>query len=216
MPSRHLGEVAGIFLQRVIAALGARGVGGAALAQFGDRLLERLRLRVALGQRVGGVGALGQRQRHQHALDGDEGIARLLGDGFGLVEDARRLGRHVDLARALAFDLGLLGKVGLNRAVNGAGIAACRRNEVGGEAFRIVEQDFQKVVGNEPLVTFAQSQHLGTLQETAHALGVLLLIHFSTLSFAPPSSAGERVDPLQRHPGADMGRDPDLARPDRT
>ena len=83
-------------------------------------------LTLALGQRVGGLGALGQRQRHQHALDGDEGIARLLGNGFGLVEDARRLGRHVDLARALAFDLGLLGEIGLDRAMHRARIAARR------------------------------------------------------------------------------------------
>ena len=31
----------------------------------------------------------------------------------------------------------------------------------------------------------------------------------------PRHAAGERADPLQRHPDADMGRDPDLARPDR-
>jgi hypothetical protein len=53
------------------------------------------------------------------------GIARLLGNAFGLVEDPRRLGRHVDLTRALALDLGLLGQRRLDRAVHGAGIAAC-------------------------------------------------------------------------------------------
>src|SRR5262249_28881356 len=31
---------------------------------------------------------------------------------------------------------------------------------------------------------------------------------------APGQSAGERADPLQRHPGTDMGRDADLARPE--
>ncbi len=35
--------------------------------------------------------------------------------GLGLVEQARRLRRHVDLAGALAFDLGLLGEVGFDR-----------------------------------------------------------------------------------------------------
>ena len=41
--ARRLGEVAGVFLQRVVAVLGRRGVGGAALAQLVDGLLERLR-----------------------------------------------------------------------------------------------------------------------------------------------------------------------------
>jgi hypothetical protein len=35
-------------------------------------------------------------------------------------------------------------------------------------------------------MAFAQRQHLGALQETAHALGVFLLIHHSTLSFNAP------------------------------
>ena len=66
------------------------------------------------------------------------------------------------------------------------GIAACRLDQVGRKAFRVVEQDFQEVVGNEALMAFAQRQHLGALQETPHALGVLLLVHLSTLSFRAP------------------------------
>ena len=41
--ARRLGEVARIFLQRVIGVLGRRGIGGAALAQCLDRGIERLR-----------------------------------------------------------------------------------------------------------------------------------------------------------------------------
>ncbi len=60
--ARGLREVARILLQRVVAVLGRRRIGGAALAQLLHRLLERLRLHAALGQRVGRLGALGERQ----------------------------------------------------------------------------------------------------------------------------------------------------------
>ena len=114
---------------------------------------------------------------------------------FGLVEHPRGFGRHVDLARALALDLGLLGQGGLDRAVDRTQIAARRADQVGREALGIVEQDLQNVVGNKPLVAFAQRQHLGALQESPHALGVLLLVHLSTLSFAPPSCGGRKSGP---------------------
>src|SRR5580692_8003810 len=72
------------------------------------------------------------------------------------------------------------------------------------------------MVGHKPLVAFAQRQHLGALQEAPHALGVFLLVHLSTLSFAPPSCGGRKSGPSQEASCADMGRDPNLARPDRT
>src|SRR5580693_2811546 len=72
------------------------------------------------------------------------------------------------------------------------------------------------MVGHKPLVAFAQRQHLGALQEAPHALGVFLLVHLSTLSFAPPSCGGRKSGPSQKASCADMGRDPNLARPDRT
>ncbi len=189
--ARRLGEVARVFLQRIVAALGGGTVGGPALAQRCDRFFERLRLYIALGQCVGGVGALGQHQRHQHALDGDKAVARLVGDGFGLVEQARRLRCHHDLARARAFDLRLLGESGFHGVMNGTRIAARRADQVGREALGIVEQDFQDMVGKKTLVTFAQGQHLGTLQETAHTLGVFLLVHHLTLSFHAPSKCDD-------------------------
>src|SRR5260370_9039245 len=64
-------------------------------------------------------------------------------------------------------------------------------------------------------MAFAQRQHLGALQEAPHALGVFLLVHLSTLSFAPPSCGGRKSGPSREASCADMGRDPNLARPDR-
>ena len=52
------GQVARVFLQRVIALLGRSRVGGAALAQIVDRLVERLRRDAGLGEDVGGLGRL--------------------------------------------------------------------------------------------------------------------------------------------------------------
>ena len=185
--ARRLGEVAGVLLERVVAVLGAGAESAVRpLRSSAIAFSSACGFTPAVGQRLGGVGALGQRQRQQQALDGDEAVARLLGDRFGLVEHARRLGRHVELARALAFDLGLLGQRRLDRAMHGAGIAACGGDQVGREALRIVQQDLQEVVGKEALVPFAQRQHLGALQEAAHAVGVLLLVHHSTLSFDAP------------------------------
>src|SRR5260370_7426295 len=64
-------------------------------------------------------------------------------------------------------------------------------------------------------MAFAQRQHLGALQEAPHALGVFLLVHLSTLSFAPPSCGGRKSGPSQEASCAAMGRDLNLATPDR-
>ena len=212
--ARRLGEVAGVLLERVVAVLGARRVGGAALAQLGDRLPSACGLTPAVGQRLGGVGALGEQQCQQHALGGDEAVAGLLGHLFGLVEKTRRLGRHVELARALAFDLGLLGQRRLDRAVHGAGVAACGGDQVGREAFRIVQQDFQEVVWNEALVPFAERQHLRALQEAAHAVRVLVLVHHQPFLWTPPINGRRKSGPLSGHPALDMGSNGPGARPD--
>ena len=101
--ARGLGEVAGVFLQRVIGVLGARRIGGAALAQIVDRGVERLRRDAGVGEDLAGLRALLHRQRQQQPLDGDEGIARLLGDLLGVVEHARRRRREIELAGARAL-----------------------------------------------------------------------------------------------------------------
>ena len=81
-----LGEVAGVFLQRVIGVFGARRIGRAALAQIVDRRVQRLRRHAGVGENPARLGALLHRQRDQQALDGDEGIAGLLRDLLGVVE----------------------------------------------------------------------------------------------------------------------------------
>ena len=52
--ARRLGEVAGVFLQRVVLVLGRGGVGGAALADLVDRLVQRLRRDAGVGEDLRG------------------------------------------------------------------------------------------------------------------------------------------------------------------
>ncbi len=90
--ARRLGEVAGEFLQGVVAVLGRLGVGGPAAAKLVDRGVERLRLDARVGERLAGAGGRRQHQRQKHPLDGDVAVAGFLGDLLGLVEHPQSLG----------------------------------------------------------------------------------------------------------------------------
>ena len=85
-----LGEVAGVFLERVVGLLGAGGVGGAALAQLVDRGVEPLRREARIGEDALRLAFLGQAKRLQRALDRDEAVAGLGRHLLGLVEHARQ------------------------------------------------------------------------------------------------------------------------------
>ncbi len=105
--TRGLGEVAGVFLERVVAVLCRGAVGVAALAQVGDRLVEIQRGDAGGFQDPGALGAAGDGQRQQQVFGGDEAVAGLLGDRFRIVEQFGGVGRQIDLA-GLALDLGEL------------------------------------------------------------------------------------------------------------
>ena len=89
--ARGLGQVAGIFLQRVIGVFGRRRIGGAALAQAFDRRVEVLRRDAALAEDGAGVAVLLERQPEQQPLDGDEAVAGLFGGLFRGVERPRQI-----------------------------------------------------------------------------------------------------------------------------
>jgi hypothetical protein len=106
LPSRAaFGQVAGIFLQRVIALLGIGAVGGAALADVVDRLVERGRGDAGLGQDLRGFCGFLHRQRQQQALDRDVAVTGLLGGFLGGVEHLRQRLGQIKLAVA-ALHLG--------------------------------------------------------------------------------------------------------------
>ena len=139
-----------------------------------------------------GVGPA-HRQRQQQLLDGDEGVAGLLGHLLGLVEQARGLGRHVELAGAAALDLGLLLEQILGGLLGRLGVAAGGLDQIGGHALRVVQQDLQQVLGQEALVAFPQRQPLRRLQEALGPVSVFFDVHVF-VPFVPhasgPSSAG--------------------------
>ena len=120
----RLGEVAGVFLQGIVALLGRRRIGGAPLAQVLDGFFERLSLHARLGERLGSIGAGRHVERLQQPLDRDEGIAGLLGDLLRLLENPRGLGRKVDLASTATLDLRLLGQRRLDFTVRNARVTA--------------------------------------------------------------------------------------------
>ena len=93
------------FFERVVALLGRRAVGLAALAHLLDRPVEALRIHPRRRQRLGRAGPGRRRQREQQPLDRHKVVAGLLRQLLGLLEYPRQLGRHIDLPRARPFDL---------------------------------------------------------------------------------------------------------------
>ena len=138
--ARRLGEVARVFLQRIVGLLGRGGVGRAALADVVDGGVERLRRDAGIGQDLPGLGVLLDRERQQQALDGDELVAGLVGGLLGGVEEAQQLARRLRL-RGRARDLGLLGeRTARPPRARPARTAAGAVDQPGGQALRVVEQ----------------------------------------------------------------------------
>ena len=99
------GQISRVLLQCVITLLGARRIGGPALADVVDDLVQRLCGHAGLGQDVGGLGRLLHGERLQKTFDGDEAVARLLGQFFRCREYFCQGLRQIKLATA-AFHLG--------------------------------------------------------------------------------------------------------------
>src|SRR5262249_10275865 len=103
--------------------------------------------------------------------------------------------------------LRLLGKRRLDRIQGARRVAAGGTNQIRGEAFAIVEQNFENVFGGEPLMPAALSQALGSLNETARPLGVFIDIHILPSTLGAQSSQHADSDALKSvDPGLDMGR----------
>ena len=178
-----LGEVAGVFLQRVIGVFGARRIGRAALAQIVDRRVQRLRRHACVGENPARLGALLHRQRDEQALDGDEGIAGLLRDLLGIVEQARRRRREIELpcARTLHFRQFAEREFDLRQRVSRA--PARLVDQARGETLLVVEQHLQDMLGRKLLMPLAHSQRLRALHEAARAFRIFLQIHGSNLPY---------------------------------
>jgi len=125
-------------------------------------------------------GARLDQQRKQQPLGGDIAVAGLFRELLGLIEDARRLGREIKLARRRPFDLGKLLQGRLDAGQREFGLAARGANEPGGETFLVVEQNFQNMFGGEALMARSNSKPLSRLDEASAAIGIFLQIHVSS------------------------------------
>jgi len=89
-------------------------------------------------------------------------------------------------------------------AEGACGIAAGGADQIGRQAFAIVQEYLEKMLGSQPLMAAPLSQGLRSLQEAARALGVFLDVHlFRPLSPRPIRHAGTMQ--WSRRPGLDMG-----------
>ena len=179
--ARGLGEIAGVFFQRVVSVLGRARVGGAALAQGVDGLVEVLRRDAGARQNLSGLAVLFERQRQQEALHGDVAVAGLLRDLLRLIEHARERRRQIDLAGPAAGHLGQLGERGLDRRKRLARAAAGAVDQTAGQPLGVVEQDLEQMLGCELLLALPQGQRLGRLNEPAGAVREFLEIHSVSL-----------------------------------
>ena len=187
--ARRLGQVARILLERVVARFGRRAVRRPPLAQVVDGGVQRLRADAGIRQDARGARPLGERKREQQALGGDVAVAGLLRDVESGIEEPRGLGREVDLAGAVAFDpgqrverrLGLLQR--LFRPPPGGA------DQIGGEAFSVIEQNLEQVLRREALVPARGGKALSRLHEAARTLGKLVEIHASSLVGHPLTRA---------------------------
>ena len=181
--ARRLGQVARVFLQRVVAGFGRGGVGGAALADLVDGLVEAGRRHAGIGEDLRRRRVPLHGEREQQALDGDVGIAGLLGELLGGGEDLCERRREIDLARS-ARHFRQLGERRFRGEERVLGTPAGALDQARRHPFGIVEQHLQKMLRRELLVALAQGVGLGGLDEAARPLRVFLEIHAS-LPFGP-------------------------------
>ena len=204
--ARRLGQIAGVFLQGVVAAFGRGAVGLAALAQILDGRVERLRGHAGLAQNARGLGPLLQREREQQPLDRDKAVAGLLRDLLGVVEQPRGRRRQIELHRAGARHLRQFGEDGLGLLQRLARASASLVDQPRRKPLLVVEQRLQNMLGRELLMALAGRDPLRRLNEAARPLGVFLDIHeCSPIKGRPPME--RRVTPLAPcgGPMRDMG-----------
>ena len=92
--TRRFGQVASIFLERVITFLGTCGIGSTTFTDFIDSVVQTLRRHSASGQRILGLG-FNNSQRSQKPFDRYETVTGFGGHLFGLVQNLAGLGIHI-------------------------------------------------------------------------------------------------------------------------
>ena len=174
---RRLGQVAGIFLQRIKTVFGAGRISRAALADAVDGFVQRLRGDAGTFQRLAGFGGGGERQRNQQPFDGDNAVAGLHRHLLGGIEHAHRIIVPRQALRAAARYLGDLGQRLIGELQCGGRRAASRLDQAGSVALLIFQQGFQHMFGRHALVVVADCNRLRRLQEPLGAIGEFFDVH---------------------------------------
>ena len=177
------GQVARIFLERVIAVLGACAISCAALADIIDGRIQGLGIDAPGIQRILGLG-FDHRQRHQDTLDRNKTIASLGGNLFGLVQHLAGRAVQIDLP-GVTCDLGQFSDGKINLLNHALGIPTRAINQVGCEPLFVVKQCLEEMFGRKPLMAFAHCNRLGRLHKTARPFGEFFQIHFVLLIKRP-------------------------------
>ena len=128
------------------------------LRRSGDRLVETLGGYAGVLQDPRGLGARGEHQRQEQIFGGDETIAGLLGDLFGIVQQARGFLGQINLART-TLDLGQFAQRRLRRRrAPASSRAAGGRDQSRCQTLLVIDQDLEQMFRGELLVAFAQRQ----------------------------------------------------------
>jgi hypothetical protein len=145
--ARRLGEVAGEFLERVVAILGARRVGGAPAAQLVDRGVQPFGLHARRGSALPAAVVVDSASASSSRSTVTKLSPALVRDLLGLVEvrdqvivEPRRL------LRAAARNGGDLGQRRVGLAQRG-GVAAGGLDQAGRHALLVLEQRLQQMLG---------------------------------------------------------------------
>ena len=186
---RLLGQVARVFRQRLPVFLGRRRVGGAALAQLFERLLQRLGIDRGAGEQV----AQRRREPREQPLGGDEAVAAGAGRLGRALQHAGKLRRHIDRVRPVGVDRGQPCEPLLGAGPQQVGIAAGIADDPAGEPVGVVDHRLEQMLGKAILVTAGEGRHLRRLQQAARSLGEIHEVHDGpSLHARPPGGAGRR------------------------
>ena len=171
---RRFGQVAGEFLQRVIAFLGGCRVGGAALADVVDRGIQFLRRDGPGIQRL--LRTAGDHgQRHEEAFDGDEAVARLFRQLLRLIQNLHKA--RIGEGLRITGNFRQFAQRQVDRLKHARRFTTGAADEVGGQPLFVIHDRLEQMFGRKPLVAFPHRDGLRGLQEPARAFRELFKVH---------------------------------------
>ena len=143
-------------------------------------------------------GAAGHGQGKQQPLDRDEAVAGLVRQLLRLLEQARRFGRHVELAGPGAFDLRNFAERRFGGAEGARGIAAGGTDQIGRQAFAIVQEYFEEMLGSR--AAGGRSAEPGSAQPAGSRASARYISRCPSLPPSAPAPHQARRDDAMKSP----------------